>query len=59
MILGKFNAVDDGIPFVAFLGCFTFLVGQDFWMIEIIPGLKTCYLVALLVWVGGIGKFTL
>jgi ethanolaminephosphotransferase len=26
--LGKINAVDDGIPFVAFLGFFTFFVGQ-------------------------------
>lgn len=27
-IEGKINAVDDGIPFVAFLGFFTYFVGQ-------------------------------
>jgi hypothetical protein len=31
MILGKINAVDDGIPAVAVIAIFTFFVGQNFW----------------------------
>lgn len=28
---GKINAVDDGIPFVSFLGIGTFILGQSIW----------------------------
>lgn len=31
MMLGSVNAVDDGIPTIAFLGVFTYFVGQSFW----------------------------
>lgn len=56
LILGNINAVDDGIPFVAFMGFFTYLVGSDFWIQEIFPGWRMSYFIVLLIWVGGIGK---
>jgi hypothetical protein len=31
MILGKVNAVDDGIPTIWMLGLFTYFMGQSFW----------------------------
>lgn len=32
LILGNVNAVDDGIPTVAFFGFLTFFLGQQFWL---------------------------
>lgn len=56
LLLGKVNVVDDGIPFVAFMGIFTYLVGQDFWLHEIFPGFRVSYIIVGLVWIGGVGK---
>lgn len=57
LLLGKFNAVDDGIPFIAFLGIFTFFVGQDFWLAEMFFGFKRHHIIFYTVWFGGISTF--
>lgn len=59
LLLGKVNVVDDGIPFVAFMGIFTYLVGQDFWIEEMFPGFRRSYMIVALVWIGGVGRFQL
>ena len=51
--LGKINAVDDGIPFVSFLGYVTFFCGQDFWMDEILGICSLQTLLVAFIWVAG------
>ena len=38
-LIGRFNAVDDGIPTVSFLGFFTYFVGQEFWVTPFYEGI--------------------
>lgn len=56
LIVGKVNAVDDGIPFISFLGFFTYFVGQGFWEQTTLFGLCTAQtaLVAF-IWIAGTG----
>ena len=54
--LGRVNAVDDGIPFVAFLGIFTFFVGQDWWNNTLFGDYKYSSALVIFIWVAGVGK---
>jgi len=53
---GKINAVDDGIPFVTFLGIFTFFVGQDWWNNILFGSYKYSFCLVIFIWVAGVSK---
>ena len=55
--IGKINAVDDGIPFVSFLGFLTFFLGQDFWHTEILGFCQLSDLLVALIYIGGAGTY--
>lgn len=53
--VGKVNAVDDGIPFVAFLGIFTYFVGQKWWTNTLFGDFTYASGLIVFVWVAGVG----
>ena len=57
-IIGKINAVDDGIPFVSFLGFITFVLGQDFWLTEFCGVTLQKALVAF-IWIAGVCRLSI
>lgn len=55
LLLGKFNAVDDGIPAVAFMGISSYIFGQQIWDTDF--GFITAkYILVVFIWVAGAGK---
>ena len=60
MILGKFNAVDDGIPVIWICAFVSAILGQDFWKAEVaLFGGKyiLCECIAASIAFGGISKY--
>lgn len=55
LLLGKVNAVDDGIPAVAFMGIASYIFGQQIWDTDL--GIITAkYILVIFIWVAGVGQ---